>query len=33
MNPGSCCGYFASYGIIDITDKGDIVTNIVKLGR
>ena len=33
MNPGSCCGYFASYGVIDITPKGDIVTNIVKLGR
>lgn len=31
MNPGSCCGYGASYGFIDITDKGDIVTNIVKL--
>ena len=33
MNPGSCAGYFASYGYIDITEKGDIVTNIVKLGR
>lgn len=31
MNPGSCRGYDASYGYIDITDKGDIVTNIVKL--
>ncbi len=31
MNPGSCSGYYASYGYIDITDKGDIVTNIVKL--
>jgi putative phosphoesterase len=33
MNPGSCCGYGASYGYIDITDKGDIVTHIVKLNR
>lgn len=31
MNPGSCHGYMASYGFIDITDKGDIVTNIVNL--
>lgn len=31
MNPGSCGGYFATYGIIDITEKGDVVTNIVKL--
>ena len=31
MNPGSCSGYFASFGIIDITDKGDVVTNIVNL--
>lgn len=29
MNPGSCHGYGASYGIIEITDKG-ILTNIVK---
>ncbi|MEE1319349.1 MAG: metallophosphoesterase [Ruminococcus sp.] len=29
MNPGSCHGYGASYGFIDITDKGDIVTNTV----
>lgn len=33
MNPGSCHGYRASYGIVDITDKGDIVTNIVRLDR
>ena len=31
MNPGSCHGYYASYGIIDITDKGEIVTNTVAL--
>lgn len=31
MNPGSCRGYDASYGYIDITEKGDIVTNIVRL--
>lgn len=31
LNPGSCHGYGASYGYIDITDKGDVVTNIVKL--
>lgn len=31
MNPGHCSGYGASYGIVDITDKGDIVTNIVRL--
>lgn len=31
MNPGHCGGYGASYGIVDITDKGDIVTNIVRL--
>ncbi len=31
MNPGSCSGYYATYGIIDITGKGDIVTNVVKL--
>lgn len=31
MNPGSCAGYFASYGIVEITPKGEIVTNIVKL--
>ena len=33
MNPGSCHGYGASYGFIDITDKGDIVTQIVKLDK
>ena len=33
MNPGSCHGYCASYGYIDITDNGDIVTNIVRLDR
>lgn len=31
LNPGSCHGYGASYGFIDITDKGDIVTNTVKI--
>lgn len=30
MNPGSCSGYLASYGIIEITDKG-ILTNISKI--
>ena len=33
MNPGSCNGYYATYGVIDITPKGDIVTNIVRLSR
>lgn len=31
MNPGSCHGYMASYGIIEITENGDVLTNIVKL--
>lgn len=31
MNPGSCHGYAASYGYIDITDKGEIVTNTVTV--
>jgi putative phosphoesterase len=31
MNPGSCSGYMASYGYIDITEKGDIVTNTVAI--
>ena len=31
MNPGSCHGYGASYGYIDITDKGEIVTNTVAI--
>ena len=31
MNPGSCHGYGATYGYIDITDKGDVVTNIVTI--
>lgn len=31
MNPGSCHGYMASYGILEITEKGDILTNIVKV--
>ena len=31
LNPGSCHGYGASYGYIDITPNGDVVTNIVKL--
>lgn len=31
LNPGSCRGYGATYGFIDITDKGDIVTNTVKI--
>lgn len=30
MNPGSCSGYMASYGIIEITENGDVLTNIVK---
>lgn len=33
LNPGSCHGYMASYGYIDITDKGDIVTNTVSLKK
>lgn len=31
LNPGSCSGYFAGYGFIDITEKGEIVTNTVRL--
>ncbi|WP_294467680.1 metallophosphoesterase [uncultured Ruminococcus sp.] len=31
MNPGSCSGYMASYGYIDITEKGEIVTNTVAI--
>lgn len=31
MNPGSCGGYMASYGILEITEKGDVLTNIVKV--
>lgn len=31
MNPGSCCGYSASYGFIDITENGGVVTNTVKV--
>ncbi len=31
MNPGSCSGYMASYGYIDITDKGEIFTNTVAI--
>lgn len=31
LNPGSCKGYFASYGYIDITENGEIVTNTVRL--
>ncbi len=31
MNPGSCHGYGATYGYIDITDRGDIVTNILSV--
>ena len=31
LNPGSCGGYMASYGIIDITDNGEIVTNTVAV--
>lgn len=33
MNPGSCSGYGASYGVIDITPKGDVVTNIIKINN
>lgn len=29
MNPGSCCGYGATYGIIEITNKG-ILANIAR---
>ena len=31
MNPGSCHGYGATCGIIDITNKGDVVTNIFRV--
>lgn len=31
MNPGACGGYGATYGIIDITDRGEVVTNIVPV--
>jgi putative phosphoesterase len=31
MNPGTCRGYGASYGYIDITEKGEIFTNIVPI--
>ena len=31
LNPGSCGGYMASYGTIDITDKGEIITNTVAV--
>lgn len=31
LNPGSCHGYYASYGYIDITENGEIVTNIVRV--
>lgn len=31
MNPGSCHGYLASYGFIDILDDGSVVTNIVNV--
>ncbi len=31
LNPGSCRGYFASYGYIDITENGEIITNTVSL--
>lgn len=30
FNPGSCCGYNATYGYIDITPQG-IVTNVLKI--
>ena len=33
MNPGSCHGYGATYGVIDIADHGGVVTNIVRLDR
>lgn len=31
MNPGSCSGYMASYGILEITENGNVLTNIVKV--
>jgi predicted phosphodiesterase len=31
MNPGHCSGYDATYGYIDITEKGEILTNIVPI--
>lgn len=31
INPGSCHGYMASYGILEITENGDVLANIVKV--
>lgn len=31
LNPGSCKGCYGTYGYVDITDKGDIVTNTVPI--
>lgn len=31
MNPGTCHGYIASYGVLEITENGDVLTNIVKV--
>lgn len=31
LNPGSCHGYMASYGYVDIMENGDIVTNTVSI--
>jgi putative phosphoesterase len=31
LNPGSLHGYGASYGFVDITEDGGIITNIVSV--
>lgn len=31
MNPGSCTGYHASYGILDIDENGSVLMSIGKL--
>lgn len=31
LNPGSCNGYNATYGFIDIDEKGNVVTNTVNV--
>lgn len=31
LNPGSCHGYGATYGYVDLDEKGNVVTNIVNV--
>lgn len=33
MNPGACGGYGATYGILEITPQGSVVTNIVPVKK